>query len=204
SQIVFVVVGFRFLPAGRALAGLTPYFVLEREQVNEVVSLTAKFVGNHRRLGGKRRNDRDLAALALQRVDQRAEVSVAREDDIVVDDIDKAKRIYRQLDVHVALDLAPAARICEFLGRLRHDLVAVVVQPVDERADRRVLLVLDEGSIIVGAQEVAAALKRCQQSAIIYIKAERSGCGVEIGAINEKSNLLPWIEHIESIRLSPI
>ena len=44
----------------------------------------------------------------------------------------------RKLDVHVAFDLAPSGLIDELLGRLGDDSVAVVVQPVDQRPDRRI------------------------------------------------------------------
>jgi hypothetical protein len=39
----------------------------------------------------------------------------------------------RQFDIHVALDLAAAAGVDEFLGRLGDDGIAVVIQPVDRR-----------------------------------------------------------------------
>jgi hypothetical protein len=39
-------------------------------------------------------------------------------------------RVHRELDVHVAPDLAAAASVDEFLGRLGDDGVAVVVEPV--------------------------------------------------------------------------
>jgi hypothetical protein len=39
----------------------------------------------------------------------------------------------RELDVHVALDLAAAGLVDELLGGLGDDRVAVVVEPVDQR-----------------------------------------------------------------------
>ena len=82
-------------------------------------------------------------AAALHRLDERAEVAVAREQHHVVDEGRELERVDRELDVHVALDLAPAGRVDELLGRLRHHPVAVVVEPVDQRPDRGVFLVLD-------------------------------------------------------------
>jgi hypothetical protein len=73
----------------------------------------------------------------------------------VVDIGRKLERIDRELDIHVALDLAAAGRVDELLGRLRHDAVAVVVEPVDERADRRVFLVFDERRVVKGAHQMA-------------------------------------------------
>ncbi len=61
----------------------------------------------------------------------------------------------RQFDVHVALDLAAAGLVDEFLGRLGHDGVAVVVEPVDQGPDRRIFLILDHRGVIERAQQIA-------------------------------------------------
>ncbi len=39
--------------------------------------------------------------------------------------------IDREFNVHVALDLAAAGLVDEFLGRLGNDGVAVVIEPID-------------------------------------------------------------------------
>lgn len=117
----------------------------------------------------------------LHRLDQRAEVAVAREQHHVVDRPCDFHGIDRELDVHVALDLAPAGLIDEFLGRLGHDAVAIVVEPVDQRPDRRIFLVLGHGGVIEGAQEIAARVKLAQQTLVVDIETERLGGGVEIG-----------------------
>jgi hypothetical protein len=74
----------------------------------------------------------------------------------MVDRLGLLHRIDGKLDVHIALDLAAAERVGEFLGGLGDDLVAVVVEPVDQRADRGIFLVLDEGRVIIRAQQIAA------------------------------------------------
>jgi hypothetical protein len=108
----------------------------------------------------------------LQGFDKGTEIAVAGEDHIVVYDVGEFERIDGELDVHVALDLAAAGCVGEFLGRLGHDLVAIIVQPVDQRANGRVFLILDKGRIIIGAQEIAALLEAGEQLAIIDVETE--------------------------------
>src|SRR5262249_53577085 len=74
-------------------------------------------------------------AAPRNRLDQRAKVAVAREQHHVIDRACDLHGIDRELDVHVALDLAPAGLIDEFFGRLGDDAIAVVVEPVDQRSD---------------------------------------------------------------------
>jgi hypothetical protein len=87
--------------------------------------------------------------------------------------------INRKLDVHVTLYLAPAAGIDEFLGRLGDDGEAVVIQPVDQRADRRELLILNDGGVVERAQQRAAALEFLEQALVVDIETERLACRME-------------------------
>ena len=64
-----------------------------------------------------------MDSAALQRFDQRAEIAVAGKQYNLVDMLGKLHRIDRELDIHVALDLAAAAGVDEFLGRLGDDRV---------------------------------------------------------------------------------
>ena len=91
----------------------------------------------------------------------------------------------RKLDVHIAFDLAPAGLIDEFLGRLGDDGVAVVVEPIDQRADRGVFLILDDRGVVERAHQIAARLEFAQQPLVVDVEAERFGRGVKIGAVNE-------------------
>ena len=95
-----------------------------------------------------------------------------------------------KLDVHVALHLAPAAGVNEFLGRLGDDGEAVVIQPVDQRADRRKLLILNDGGVVECAQQGSAALEFDEQPPVIEIETERLGRCVKIGAIDKQRNVV--------------
>ena len=155
-------------------------------QVDELVALAAQVVGHHRRLALHAGDDGDPHAPALHRLDQRAEIAVAREQHHVVEMGREFERVDRELDIHVALDLAPARAVGEFLGGLGDDAVAVIVEPIDERPDRRVFLVLDNRRVVEGAQEIAAGLKLLQQPPEIDVEAERPGRRVQIGAVDEE------------------
>ena len=98
--------------------------------------------------------------------------------------------IDRKLDVHVTLHLAPAAGVDEFLGRLGNDGVAVVVQPVDQRADRREFRILNDCGVIERAQQRSGTLEFLEQALVVYVETERLGCRVEIGAIDEQRDLV--------------
>jgi hypothetical protein len=53
-----------------------------------------------------------------------------------------------ELDIHVAFDLAATGLVDELFGRLSHDRVTVVVEPVDQRPNRGKFLILDDGGVI--------------------------------------------------------
>jgi len=93
-----------------------------------------------------------------------------------------------KLDIHVALDLASAGGVDEFLGRLGDDRVAVVVEPVDQRTDRGILLILDQRSVVKGADQSTLALELAQQALVVDVESKRFGGGVEVCAVNEQSN----------------
>src|SRR6202012_2364253 len=93
-------------------------------------------------------------------------------------------------DVHVALHLAAAAGVDEFLGRLRDDGVAVVVEPVDQGTDRRIFLIFDDRGVIERAQQGSTALEFLEQTLVVNVEAERLGGCVEVGAINKERDLI--------------
>ena len=177
--------GSRF--AGRAAAVRTDPadLGLQFDDVEEMVGLPAQLVGDHRRLGRDGGNDGDAHAAPLHRLDQRAEVAVAGEQHHVIDVGRDFHGVDGELDVHVALDLAPAGLVDEFLGRLGDDGIAVVVEPIDQRPDRRIFLILDHGGVIERAQQIAARLEFAQQPLVVDVEAERFGGGVKVGAVNE-------------------
>src|SRR6201999_2878127 len=178
------------LARGGALGRVAAELGLQLDQVGEHVGLAAQFVGDHRRLARDGRDHGDADAAALHGLDQRAEIAVAGKQHDLVDMLGKLHRIDRELDVHVALDLAAAAGVDEFLGRLGDDGVAVVVQPVDQRADRRIFLILDDRGVIERAYKGAAALEFLQQALVVDVEAERLGGCVEVGAIDKKRDLV--------------
>ena len=179
---------------GGALGRVAADLRLQLDDVEEDVGLAAQLVGDHWRLRRDGGDHGHAHAAPLHRLDQRAEVAVAREQHHVVDRAGDLHGIDGKLDVHVALDLAPAGLIDEFLGRLGHDAVAVVVEPVDQRPDRRIFLILDHGSVIEGPQEIAARVKLAQQPLVVDIEPERLGGGIEIGAVNEQCDFFrSWV-----------
>ena len=102
--------------------------------------------------------------------------------------IDRARDFHRvdgKLDIHVAFDLAPSGLVDEFLRCLGDDRIAVVVEPVDQRADRGIFLILDHRGVVERAQQVTARLEFTQQALVVDVEAERFSGSVKIGTINE-------------------
>src|SRR5262245_66276304 len=62
---------------------IAPDLGLQLDDVEEYVGLTAQFIGDHRGLSGNRRDDGNAYASALHGFDQRAEISVAGEENHV-------------------------------------------------------------------------------------------------------------------------
>ncbi len=142
----------------------------ELRQVDEFVRLAAQFVGDHRRLRRDRRDDRDPHALALNRLDQRPEVAVAGEEHHEVEMVRHLHGVDRELDVHVAFDFPAPGRIDELLGRLRHDGIAVVIKPIDQRTDGRIFLIVDQGGIVEGSNQASFGLEFLEQALVVDIE----------------------------------
>jgi hypothetical protein len=106
----------------------------------------------------------------------------------VIHERGELERVDRELDIHVALDLAAPARVHEFLGWLRHHPVAVVIEPVDKRPDRRIFLILDDRRIIEGANQVAPALELFQKLLVVDVEAERFRRRIKVCAVNEEGD----------------
>ena len=77
-------------------------------------------------------------------------------------------------------------RIDIFLGRLGHHREAVVMQPVDEGPDRGIFVILQQGCVIEGAQQLATAHEFLPQELVVDIEAEGFRCRIEVGAIYEQ------------------
>jgi hypothetical protein len=108
----------------------------------------------------------------------------------VVDVGRELERIDGELDVHISLHLAAAGGIDELLGRLRHHPVAVVIEPVDQRADGRIFLIFYKRRVVKSPDQSAPTLKLFQESLVIDIEAEGLRGSVKVGAVNEKRNPL--------------
>ena len=72
-------------------------------------------------------------------------IAVAREKDHLIDMRRDPHCVDRKFDVDVALDLAPASLIDEFFGCFGNYGEAVVVQPIEERLERRMFVILEDG-----------------------------------------------------------
>jgi hypothetical protein len=112
----------------------------------------------------------------------------------VIEVLGQAHGIDGQLDVHVALDLASPEGVRELLGRLGHHQVAVVVEPVDQRPDGRVLLVLGQRRIVLRAHELPLAAEQRQQALVVDVEAQGFGGGVEVGAVDEQRDALGGVK----------
>ena len=166
----------------------------EFRELDEVVGLAAQLVGHHRRRGLDGADHRDAQAPALHRLDQAAEVAVAGEQDHVVKVLGHLQHVDGELDVHVALDLAAAHGVGEFLGRLGHHGVAVVIQPIDQRPDRRVFLILDQGRVVVGADQPPLFAEHLQEAAIVDVETQGPSGGVQVRAVDEERDTLVLIK----------
>ena len=139
----------------------------------EVVGLAPQLIGHHRRLRRDCADHGDAQALALQRFDQRAEIAVAGKQRHVIDVPGDLHGVDREVDVDDPFDRAAAGLIDELLGRLRHHRIAVVVEPIDQRPERRIFLILDQRRIIESTKQIAARLQIAEQTLVIDVEAER-------------------------------
>ena len=162
----------------RAFRRIAAELGLQLDEIGEHIGLAAQLVGDHRRLARNGGDHGDANAAPLHRLDQGAEVAVTGKQHHLVDVLGEFHGIDGELDVHIALHLAPAAGVDEFLGGLGDHRVPVVVEPVDQRPNRRVLLIFDDRRVIERAQQGAAALEFLEEALVVDIESERLGRGV--------------------------
>lgn len=163
-------------------------------EVDKLIGLAAQLIGDHRRARDNRADDADAHALALRGLKQAAEIAIAGKKDDMVDLVAHFHHVDGELDVDIALDLLAALRIDELLGGLRHHRVAIIIEPVDKRADRRVILILDEGGVIEGADQTAPLAGPAQQFPIINIETKGFCGSIKIGAVNKHRDLFVGIK----------
>ena len=133
--------------------------------------------------------------MALQRLDQGAEIAVAGKDHRMVQPGGKLHGVDGQFDVHVALDLTPAHGVGVFLGGLCHHAVTVVMQPVDQRTDRGIILSLHQGGIVISAHQLAPTVELLPQQLVIDVKSQGLGRGIEIGSVDEDRQAIVLVKH---------
>ena len=100
----------------------------------------------------------------LDSVDQRAEIAVTGEQHHLIDIPSELHDVDRELDIHVALDLAAPHEVGEFLGGLGHHLVAVVIEPIDQGLDRRIFGVIEKGGVVEGADQATSVCRKKPRS----------------------------------------
>jgi hypothetical protein len=156
--------------------------------------LPAQVVGHHGRSRDQRRDDADFPAPGLHRLNQRAEITITGKENNVIEVVGQLHHVNRDLNVHVALDLPAAKGIGEFARRLGDNRETVIVQPVDERADGRILRVLHQRGVVDCPDQAAPLAEPAEQAAVIDIETYSLGGGVKIGTVDEKSNTFIGIE----------
>src|SRR5262249_6043321 len=63
-----------------------------------------------------------------------------------------------------------------------------------QRPDRRVVLLLDERGVVVGAHQHAAGAELFQQPLVVDVEAQPLGGGIEVGPVDEERQPLGGIE----------
>jgi hypothetical protein len=85
----------------RPLGGIAADPRLQVRQIDECIGLTPQVIGNHRRLARNRGDDGDTNTTALNRRDQRPEISVAGKQYDLVEMTRHLHRVHRKFGVHV-------------------------------------------------------------------------------------------------------
>src|SRR5882724_7156819 len=80
-------------------------------ELDEIVGLPAQIIRDHRRRGADRRHDRYANALTLHRLDESPKITIAGEQNSMIDVLSHLEHVDRQLDIHVALYTTPTHRV---------------------------------------------------------------------------------------------
>ena len=103
----------------------------------------------------------------------------------------KFQHIEGQFHIHIALNAALACfRIGKFARQFADNRKAVIVQPVNQRAERRKFLIFGECGVIIGTDQINISAKKTVQFGIINIHIQRTRGGIKIGSVNEKGGFL--------------
>jgi len=100
-----------------------------------------------------------------------------------------------QLNIHVAFYLAAALAVRKFLGGLRDHREAVVLQPVNQRPDRRVFLVIQQRGVVERAKHLAAPHEFLTEEFVVDVELQCLGSRVKIRPVDEERQALISVEH---------
>jgi len=128
--------------------------------------------------------------LGLDGLDQTAEVTITREQHHFVEMGGQLHHVDGDFDIHIALGARVALGIGKAANRLGVHGEAVVVQPIDQRTDRRELLALDNGRVIIGADQTAFAAEKFRQFAEVQIDVEGARGRIKVCTVNKECNAI--------------
>lgn len=100
--------GMQSFCSRRPGARITANQALKIGNINELISLSAQVIGNHRRLGLQGRYDTDAPAFLLQRRNEMPEIAIAGKQYNMIQMIRKPHRIDGQLDIHISFNFTAA------------------------------------------------------------------------------------------------
>ena len=175
----------------RSRTSMNPTDILKDiSQINKLVSLTAQFISHHTGLGLHRANHRDTDTLALDGFNQPPKITITRKQNYMVKVIGHFHHVDGQLDVHITLDLTTPTGIGEFLHRLRNHRVTVVIQPIDQRSNRRILLIFNQSGVVKRANQSPLRAVIVQNTLVVKIRAKRTRRSIKVRTVNEQRNLV--------------
>jgi hypothetical protein len=74
------------------------------------------------------------------------------------------------------------------------------VQPVDQRADRRVVVGVQQRRVVEGADQLAAAHELLPQQLVVDVEPQRLGRRIEVRSVDEQRQPFVSVEHNQSLR----
>ena len=104
--------------------------------------MPAKLIGDHGRFRSNAGNDGDAYAHPPDGLDDGSQVTIAGEQERMVDAVRDFQRVDRELDTDAALHTPPPVAVVMLLGRLSSDRVSVVVEPIHQRPKAAELVVV--------------------------------------------------------------
>ena len=155
----------------RTLERISPDLRLQLREVREDVGLASQFVGDNWRLARYRRNHRNADTATLDCLDKVTESSVAGEQNHLVDLIGEIHGIDGKFDGHVSLHLAATAGVRELLHRLGDYGVAIVTEPICQRAERGRFLIFDDCRVVERAQQRTTGFKFFEEALVVDVEA---------------------------------